>query len=75
MEHETKEAAGKERSRLLKMWIEYDRMEALAAFLGLVFATVDYENNFEDLRASRFNVPYGSRTFITLTTLFTRSFR
>jgi hypothetical protein len=71
MEIETKDIARSERHRQLKMWVEYDRMEALAAFLSLLFATVEYESNYEELRKHHIYVPYASRTIIMLATLFT----
>jgi len=74
MDMETKDIARKERHRLLKMWVEYDRMEALAAFLGLLFATVEYEYNYENLRTHSIYIPYASRTLIMLATLFTSTF-
>ena len=49
-------------------------MEALAALLHLIFATADYEYNYEGLRQSTIVVPYASRTLLAKTTLFTCKF-
>ena len=49
-------------------------MEALTAFLSLMFATIEYEYNYEGLRAKEPNVPYASRALITITTMFTGTF-
>ena len=62
---------GQQKHIYLRKWIANDRMEALAVFLNLIFATVDYEANFENLRKGSIVIPLGSRTLITITTLLT----
>jgi len=51
-------------------WVAYDRMESLAVFVNLLFATADYELNFDNYRKSPIIIPLASRTLITITTLF-----
>ena len=58
----------------LKKWIANERMEALAAFLNLIFATIEYEFNYEGLRKDNPSIPYASRALITITTIFICSF-
>ena len=58
----------------LKKWIANDRMEALAILLNLIFATVEYEYNFEGLRKDEIIIPLGSRALITFTTILASNF-
>jgi len=67
-QYEAKLIKEKQKHIYLKKWIANDRMEALAVLLNLVFATAEYENNFEGLRQDEIKIPLGSRALLTLTT-------
>jgi len=69
-----KQMVEKHKYDCLKTWMANERMEALTALLNLVFATIEYESNYEGLRQDEPVIPFASRALITVTTLFTSIF-